>query len=361
MTPIQPTAPALSVMIPNFNYARYIAETIHSVLDQAPPDIEVVVCDNASTDDSIQVIEGVGDPRLRLSVNACNVGFAGNLERVAAMARGRRLLLLSSDDRMGRGAVEAYARLERALGDRAAGAIWGAATTVIDANGTVTGRRDPDPKLWRGAKDEPELSRAIGFPVRSMPAPAMLKRSLEMLRSPLPFATTCYPKALHDAAGGYAGGRLMNPDKYLLWKLLAVADTIYVIDSPLFDYRVHDAGQAPQEARSGALKHLTDEYITTFNLPAPVLARAGLTRDDLARAFIEHDIALRGMVAVAEGNRSLAARGIHFGIAAYPQHARANPKIWALRALLALGPVGTRLARAMRDQAQARWEAHENR
>lgn len=359
MTPMP--SPTLSVMIPNFNYARYIAETIHSVLDQAPPDMEVVVCDNASTDDSIKVIESVGDPRLRLSVNACNVGFAGNLERVASMARGRRLLLLSSDDRMGPGAYAAYAKLERALGDRAAGAIWGAATAVIDADGKTTGRVDPDAKLWRGATDEPELSRAIGFPVRSMAAADMLKRSLLLLRSPLPFATTCYPKALHDAAGGYSGGRLMNPDKYFLWKLLAVADRIYVIDHPLFDYRVHDAGQAPQEARSGALKHLTDEYVTTFSLPASVLQRAGLEREDLAKAFIEQDIALRGLVALAQGNRTFAARGVHFGIAAYPDHARANPKVWALRALLALGPVGARVARAMRGQAQKRWTARESR
>jgi len=352
-----PDAPALSVMIHNYNYGRYIAETIRSVLDQAPPGLEIVVADNASTDDSVAVVRGIADRRIRLEINPTNVGFAPNLERVAQMARGRRMLLLSSDDRMAPGALAAYVRLEAALGPLAERAVWGAATNVIDAAGRTTGQVVADPKLWRGARVEPQLSAAVGHPVRSLPAAQLLRRSLELLRTPLPFATTCYPRALHDAAGGYTGGRLINPDKYFLWKLMSVADTVYVIDHPLFDYRVHDAGQAPQEQRSGALKHLTDQYVATFHLPASVLERAGLERGVLAAAFVEHDIALRGLVALSQGQRTTARRGVHFGLAAYPEQTRANRKVWALRALLALGPAGTRIARAMRGRAETRWAA----
>jgi glycosyltransferase involved in cell wall biosynthesis len=350
----------LSVMIPNYNYGRYIAETIRSVLDQAPPDLEIVVADNASTDDSVAVVRGLADPRLRIEVNPCNLGFAPNLERVAQMARGRFMLLLSSDDRMQPGAVDAYLALARALGDRAERSIWGCPTWVIDAQGNRTGRRDPDPKLWRGARDEPQLSRILGYPVRSMPAPDMLRRSLELLRTPLPFATTCYPRALHDAIGGYSGGRLVNPDKWFLWKLLAVAETIYVVDHPLFDYRVHDAGQGPQEQRSGALKYLVDQYVSTFNLPEDLYRRSGLDREALAAAFVEQDIALRGLLALAGGNRTQAQRTVHFGLATYPRQTRANPKVWALRGLLALGPVGVRVARTARTLLEERWRARES-
>jgi glycosyltransferase involved in cell wall biosynthesis len=355
-------AVALSVMIPNFNYGRYIGETIESVLAQDRSQFEIVVCDNASTDDSVSVVRGYRDPRIRLAVNPCNVGFSSNLERVAAMARGRRMLLLSSDDRMTPGALAAYARLETALGPRADTAVWGSATAVIDSKGQRTGVQfDPDPKCWRDSRDEPELSKAVGYPVRSLPAAALLRRSLELLRSPLPFLTTCYPRALHDAVGSYAGGRLMNPDKWFLWKVLSAAETAYRIDHPLFEYRVHDAGQGPQEQRSGALKHLADEYIATFNLPEEVLNKAGVTRDVLAAAFIEQDIALRGLVALSQGRRATARRGIDFGRAAYPELLRANRKVWALRALLALGPVGTRVAAALRERIERRWKEEESR
>lgn len=363
MTPVvAPVAvsPILSVMIPNYNYARYIVETIRSVLDQAPADLEIVVADNASTDDSVAQVRGLGDPRVRVEVNRKNLGFAPNLERVAQMARGRWMLLLSSDDRMQPGAIAAYLALARALGDRAPRSIWGCPTWVIDAAGQRTGRRDPDPKLWRGARDEPELGRAVGHPVRSMPAADMLRRSLELLRTPLPFATTCYPRTLHDAAGGYTGGRLINPDKWFLWKLLAAAETIYVIDEPLFDYRVHDAGQGPQEQRSGALKYLVDQYVSTFSLPDDVHARAGLDKQALAAAFIEQDVALRGLVALASGQRAHARRAVHFAMATYPELARANRKVWALRALLALGPAGPAIARALRGRAEERWRTRES-
>lgn len=351
---------ALSVLIPNYNYARYIGETIDSVLSQATPQIEIVVTDNASTDGSVDVVRGFADTRVRLSVNPCNVGFAANLERVASLARGRRMLLLSSDDKMRPGALAAYERLESALGDRADRAVWGSASAVIDSDGRMTGSIEPDPKLWRDAHVHAELSTGVGFRVRSLAASQLLRRSLELLRSPLPFATTCYPRALHDAVGGYAGGRLMNPDKWFLWKMLSVADTVYVVDEPLFEYRVHSAGQLAQESRSGALKHLTDQYVATFGLPDEVLARAGIDREHLARAFVEQDIALRGLAALAEGKRLTARRAIRFAQATYPDLVNNNAKVWILRALLALGPLGTHVAKLARSRVETRWKSRES-
>jgi hypothetical protein len=271
------------------------------------------------------------------------------------------MLLLSSDDRMQPGAVAAYERLEAALGAGARAAIWGSSTTIIDSEGRTTGLVSPDSKLWYDAEVDARLSDAVGHPVRSLPAAELLRRSLELLRSPLPFATTCYPRALHDAVGGYSGGRLINPDKWFLWKLLSVAETVHVIDHPLFEYRVHGGGQLAQEERSGALKHLSDQYAATFALPDSVIARAGLDRDALARAFVEQDIALRGLVALADGKRTSARRTVRFGQAVYPDLARRNPKLWMLRALLALGPLGTSLARSARARAEARWQAAQSR
>jgi hypothetical protein len=154
---------------------------------------------------------------------------------------------------------------------------------------------------------------------------------------------------------------LINPDKWFLWKLMAVADEVCVIDHPLFDYRVHGAGQLSQEQRSGALKHLTDQYVSTFSLPEEVLAAAGLTSEEIARAFIEQDIALRGLAALSEGRRVTARRAVHFALATYPDLTRRNLKVWALRALLGTGPLGERVAAALRARVEERWRARESR
>jgi len=352
--------PRFSILIPNFNYARYIGETIQSVLDQKFDELEIVVADNASTDNSVDVVRGFADSRIHVTVNACNVGFSANLERVAAQAHGRRMLLLSSDDRMLPDALAAYARLESALGELAERSVWGAGSTTIDGDGKTTGRIATDMKLWRDATPDDALSKAVGYPVLAVPASTILKRCLELLRSPLPFATTCYPKALHDAVGSYTGGRVINPDKWFAWKVIGAADMIYLIDHDLFEYRKHDAGQGPQEARSGALKHLTDEYVATFSLSEQVLKKAGLTREDIARAFVEQDIVLRGLVSVAAGQRVNARRALHFGLATYPNFVRASSKAWALRILLGLGPLGTPIARALRSRAEKAWTERES-
>lgn len=81
---------AFSVCIPNFNYGRYIGATIRSVLEQTYPFYEIVVVDNASTDDSVAVVEslqstsGISD-LIRLYRNSSNVGFART--SIAQLAR----------------------------------------------------------------------------------------------------------------------------------------------------------------------------------------------------------------------------------------------------------------------------------
>src|SRR5688500_12580387 len=105
----------ISVCIPNYNYAQYIGRAIRSALVD-DVDVEVVVADNASTDDSVEVVRGVGDPRVKVERNPCNVGFARNLDRAAGMASGEWLLMLSSDDIVKPGALDAYRKLIEALG-----------------------------------------------------------------------------------------------------------------------------------------------------------------------------------------------------------------------------------------------------
>ncbi|WP_111735705.1 glycosyltransferase family 2 protein [Roseovarius amoyensis] len=345
-----------SICIPNYNYGRYIGETIRSALDQAA-EVEVLVSDNASTDESVAVIEGIGDARVRLRRNRWNVGFAGNLDRACADATGERMILLSSDDLADSGALAAYERLARELGSASERAVFCSATHVIDGTGRVTGAQRLDARLWADAVEDEELSKAVGERVLRVPARTLLARALAHMRNPFCFATTCYSRALYEAVEGYGGGALINPDKAFAWKLLSVADEVFHIYAPLFSYRVHDANQTAQQRQSGALKHLIDQYRATFDTAPDVLLAAGMSRDDLARAFVEHDVALRGLVAVAEDERYLARRQLNFGRAAYPALIRRSRRVWMLRIALALGPLGSRIARWRLKSALASYRA----
>lgn len=348
-----------SICVPNYNYARYLGETIGSVLSQSETDFEVLVSDNASTDDSVAIVKGLGDPRVKLRVNRWNVGFAGNLDKAAAGATGDHMIMLSSDDLMEPDALAAYRRLVEALGGDAARTIFACTVHVIDGEGKRTGHRPIDWKQWRGAVKDEALSAAVGADVYRMPAHQLLARSLELLRSPFRFLATCFPRGVYEAVEGYGGQRLMNPDKWFVWKALSVAEHAAMIDAPLFSYRVHENNQGAIQARTGALKHLVDQYVASFDMPAPVQKASGLDAQALAVNFIEQDVALRGLQALARGDRRRAQRGVWFGLAAYPELARRNRKLTALRILLALGPLGTFAAKTMAGRARQAWMAEE--
>lgn len=66
--------PRVSVILPNYNYARYLDERIRSILSQTFRDFELLIVDDASTDESLAVIAQFEDPRIRLHVRARNSG-----------------------------------------------------------------------------------------------------------------------------------------------------------------------------------------------------------------------------------------------------------------------------------------------
>src|SRR4051794_36793463 len=105
----------ISICIPNYNYERYLGRTIRSVLDQEDPDLEILVSDNASTDRSVEIASQFDPGRVRVRINERNFGFAANLDRVASMATGDVLIMLSSDDLMRPGALAAYRTLWAAV------------------------------------------------------------------------------------------------------------------------------------------------------------------------------------------------------------------------------------------------------
>jgi len=98
--------PLFSVVIPTFNRARLVRRAIDSVLGQTLSDFEVLVVDDGSTDDTRRVVEGVGDPRVRLVSLPRNRGAAAARNAGIAVARGELISLLDSDDEYEPGFLE---------------------------------------------------------------------------------------------------------------------------------------------------------------------------------------------------------------------------------------------------------------
>jgi len=332
-------SPKFSVCIPNYNYASYIGETIDSVLSQTFTDLEVRVVDNASTDRSVHQIELFDDERLHLTVNRSNVGFAGNLDRAVSKAAGEWAILLSSDDLMEPTALETYARLIAAIGERAATSVISATCIAVDGDNRRTGRLGPAPWCWRDEDVDQGLTRELGVVVYRKSSGDVLRRSLTTMRNPTWFASTAYPMDTYRRIEGYRGRYLTNPDKDFHWRAIAASTDVYFIDDELFRYRVHESNQSSLERESGDLKRLVDQYMMSFMTEPEVLETAGLTKADLARAFVREDIGKRSFLALLDGEPRLAKRLTHFGRAAYPRAMRRDVVAQAAAALALFGPV----------------------
>jgi glycosyltransferase involved in cell wall biosynthesis len=96
----EPGNPTVSVCIPSFNGAPWIRATIESALAQDFSDLEVVVCDDASTDDTVELARGVDDVRVRVIANRERVGMASNWNRSVRECKGAYIKFLMQDDRL---------------------------------------------------------------------------------------------------------------------------------------------------------------------------------------------------------------------------------------------------------------------
>lgn len=342
--------PFFSVCIPNFNYQNYIGETIQSVLNQDFKDVEVVIADNASTDDSIEVIKTYSqkDGRIRYRVNNCNVGFSGNLQKASSMAEGKWLTMLSSDDLLDKTCLSLYKAIIDYYGETSSSVILSSAQNVINSSGSTYDYIGIDWKQWQGATRIQILSEVAGADVWEIDAKELLKNSLLKMRTPFAFASTTYSIDLYRSVEGYSQGGLINPDKKFAWAILGNASKALFVEKPLVSYRVHNENQGNQQNRSGALKHLTDQYVSTFQLDSSLLRKAGLDRVDMERSFIEQDIVLRGLNTLANGNIHLAKRMIWYGRATYYGHLVKNRKFWLFYVLSKLGSIGSYIAKYLR-------------
>jgi len=102
----------ISVLIVNYNYGRYIEEAVQSVLEQDYQPFEVVICDDGSTDDSLQVISTLAGayPKQIRFVAKENGGVASALNTAYREASGEIISLLDADDRFARNKLSLIAK-----------------------------------------------------------------------------------------------------------------------------------------------------------------------------------------------------------------------------------------------------------
>ena len=215
--------PAVSVVIPSYNHAAWVGDAVGSVLAQTLADLQVIVVDDGSTDDSREVLAAITDPRLTVVAQA-NQGAHAALNAGIDRATAPMIAILNSDD--------AYApdRLARCLAALTpAVSLVGSWIEIVNGAGTTVG-------VKHGYRDcEPWL---LAHPERSFRAGSDLRRALLAEHYLATTSNFVFRRADWVAVGGFRPLRYAHDWDFAL--RLAAFGPPHLVEAPLLRYRVHE-------------------------------------------------------------------------------------------------------------------------
>ena len=88
----------ISVCMATFNGGKFIREQLESILSQLPPDAEIIIADDGSTDDTLLVVDSLKESRIRVLPAERHLGVIYNFERALRASKGEIVFLADQDD-----------------------------------------------------------------------------------------------------------------------------------------------------------------------------------------------------------------------------------------------------------------------
>jgi len=204
--------PLVSVVIPSYNHQKFVVEAIESVLNQSYPNIELIVIDDGSTDDSVCLIRTLALKHKFSFYEQENIGMANTLNRGMRFANGEYMTQLGSDD----GLAPEY--IETMLKFLMLNPNYGAASTGVI-------RVDENGELCQDQRHDPD--RVLDFD-------AIYTRSQRCIRSGI----ILIRGGAFDSVGGYST-KATAEARDLLLKITRLGYEVKMFSKPLIYYRRH--------------------------------------------------------------------------------------------------------------------------
>ncbi|MFL6602499.1 MAG: glycosyltransferase [Steroidobacteraceae bacterium] len=270
--------PRWSVMIPTFNCARYLADTLRSVLAQDPgPDIMQieVVDDHSNEDDSEAVVRSIGQGRVLFYRQTSNVGIAKNFATCLSRSRGELVHLLHGDDCVRDGF---YAKLGQAFDGRPEIGAAFCRHIFMDADGH-----------WLSVSDLEQRASAI------------LDKALERLAQEQRIMTPSIVvrRAVYEELGGF-DLRLICSEDWEMWVRIAARYPIWYEVEPLAVYRMHAHSNTGRHVGTAEDMRYTRAAIEMFKHYLPADRADRLTRQARETYALAAINAARTLLARAE-------------------------------------------------------------
>jgi glycosyltransferase involved in cell wall biosynthesis len=239
--------PMVSVIVPNYNHARFLPKRMESIFAQRYQDFELILLDDCSTDESREILSRyAGDPRVRIAFNEANSGSTfRQWNKGVGMARGQYVWIAESDDYADErllerlvGALEAdervtfaYCRSHCVSGEDAA---LGFADTIYFP--------DLEPECW--TKD---------FVAEGMEE---CRRHFVRFNVPANASSVVFRRAAYEKVGGPDQGMRLCAD-WKFWAEMALEGRVAYVAEPLNYFRFHGGSVRKRIARAEmAIEHM---------------------------------------------------------------------------------------------------------
>lgn len=220
--------PDLSILVPTYNRSEYLKECLESLLSTTT-DCEIVVSDNASTDDTPSLVESFSDPRIRYIRHETNLGAVKNYNFLLSEARGDFVCLFGDDDLAIPGCFEIKVSLLKDYPDIAmVYSLW----ERIDENGKVHGTLK-----WPGLLNHSYLRGRDEF-------------GDLIVASYLTWQALVFRRSLYDEHGGVDEGIIAGIDWDLLLRYCR-GNEVAFIHQPTVKVRFHDKSYTDSASQTG--------------------------------------------------------------------------------------------------------------
>ena len=252
------TTPTVSVCIPTYNGERYVERTIRSVLAQSFADFELVVCDDVSTDDTLERVRCIDDSRISVVAPDTRAGAAGNFRRAVAQARGEYVKLLCQDDLLYADCLETQVAALRAGESEGVVMVAAQRDIVDDIDRVIYHGRG-----WRGAAGVVAGPQAMRANVRA---------GTNLIGEP---SAVLLVREEFEAAGGFDSEQAYMIDLDA-WMRMLDRGKLFYVPRPLCTFRVSASSWSAQLARQQARQ--ARDVLRSLHATHPTV----VTRADLA-------------------------------------------------------------------------------
>ena len=230
-------SPVISVIMPLYNAAAYVNDAVASVLHQGFHELELVVVNDGSTDESPHIVAGFGDPRIRL-INQHNQGQSASINRGVHASSGRFLKIVDADDWINTDHLGSQLESLQGDSDSVSACRWGYFRNDF---------RKPTIRTEHADRDYDD---ALEWIVDSLTLDEGMMGGWKWL----------IPRGVWERSGGYDSRLSLNNDFHASIAILLASKGVRFAPEAVYSYRQPTAGSL---SRSKSRKALESAFLTT--------------------------------------------------------------------------------------------------